>query len=38
MSLYQGFTTLLSRSRNHIWIQDLPKPYKYRSQDQEGAR
>jgi hypothetical protein len=38
MSPYQGFTTLLSRSRDHIWIQDLPKSYKYRSQYQEGAR
>jgi hypothetical protein len=38
MSPYQGFTTLLSRLRGHIWIQDLPKPYKYSPQDQEGAR
>ena len=27
---YQGFTTFISRSRGQKWIQDLPKPYKYR--------
>jgi hypothetical protein len=29
LDLYQGLTTLLSRSRGHKWIQDLLKPYKY---------